>query len=320
MLDPDFTDRDSYSEGLPSELSDNTRTAYQKGWNRFVEYCVAEHIPIPLSASPEQVAHFFVQLATQPSPHSGVVLAMGTIMLYKSAVNKTFLMAGKPSPTSHPLVQATIRGLHRVKGSTNRRVEALREHHIESMLQVCPDTLIGKRDSAIIAVGFAAAMRRSEICSLCVEDVEFLLDGEEHRMWLTIRRSKTDQQGRGQRVAVLDGRRIRPIARLRIWLEDSGITDGPLFQTMKRGGGLRGRPMHHSDIPRILKHYAALIGLNPRDVAGHSLRAGFVTSAAVHHARLDKIMEVTRHANPATVMRYIRDADAFADHAGQRFL
>ncbi len=187
-------------------------------------------------------------------------------------------------------------------------------------MQVCPDTLIGKRDSAIIAVGFAAAMRRSEICSLCVEDVEFLSDGDENRMWLTIRRSKTDQQGRGQRVAVLDGQRIRPITRLRRWLEGSGISCGPLFQTMKRGGGLRGRPMHHSDIPRILKHYAALIGLNPRDVAGHSLRAGFVTSAAVHNARLDKIMEVTRHSDPATVMRYIRDADAFADHAGQRFL
>ena len=78
--------------------------------------------------------------------------------------------------------------------------------------------------------------------------------------------------------------------------------------------------MHHSDIPRIVKHYAALIGLNPKDIAGHSVRAGFVKSAAVHHARLDRIMAVTRHSNPATVMRYIRDADAFADHAGQCFL
>ena len=78
--------------------------------------------------------------------------------------------------------------------------------------------------------------------------------------------------------------------------------------------------MHHSDIPRILKHYAALIGLNPTDIAGHSLRAGFVTSAAIHHARLDKIMAVTRHRNPSTVMAYIRDVDAFADHAGQGFL
>ena len=78
--------------------------------------------------------------------------------------------------------------------------------------------------------------------------------------------------------------------------------------------------MHHSDIPRIVKQYAAAVGLNPKDISGHSLRAGFVTSAAVHHARLDKIMEVTRHTNPATVMRYIRDADAFTDHAGKQFL
>ena len=78
--------------------------------------------------------------------------------------------------------------------------------------------------------------------------------------------------------------------------------------------------MHHSDIPRIVKHYAALIGLNPKEIAGHSLRAGFVTSAAVHRARLDKIMAVTRHKNPSTVMGYIRDVDAFADHAGQSFL
>ena len=78
--------------------------------------------------------------------------------------------------------------------------------------------------------------------------------------------------------------------------------------------------MHHSDIPRIVKYYAAQIGLDASEIAGHSLRAGFVTSAAAHHARLDKIMEVTRHRNPATVMEYIRDADAFADHAGERFL
>ena len=139
-------------------------------------------------------------------------------------------------------------------------------------------------------------------------------------MWLTIRQSKTDQQGRGQRIAVQDGDGIRPIRRLKRYLGSSGITEGPLFQTMRRGGHLRGRPMHHSDIPRIVKQYAALIGLNPKDIAGHSLRAGFVTSAAVHHARLDKIMAVTRHRNPSTVMGYIRDVDAFADHAGQGFL
>ncbi len=313
---------DLQQKALSAELSHNTRVAYQKGWNRFLDYCAAEGIADPLSVPADEVARFFVSLATRPAPRSGVIPSMGTVILYRSAVNRKYLEAGCPSPTNHPVVRSTLRGLARLKGSSARRVEALREHHVKAMLESCPDSLIGNRDAAVIAVGFAAALRRSEICSLMVDDLEFLDpdENDEERMWLTIRQSKTDQQGKGQRVAILDGRVIRPINRLRVWMENSGITQGPVFQTMKRGGHLRGKPMHHSDIPRILKHYAARIGLNAKDVAGHSLRAGFVTSAAVHHARLDKIMAVTRHTNPATVMRYIRDADAFTDHAGRRFL
>ena len=317
-----LTDRDLQIEAISSELSENTRTAYQKGWCRFTDYCAAQRIDDPLSVSPDEVARFFVHLVTRPSPQSGVRLSMGTVMLYKSAVNKKYLEVGKPSPTSHPVVRSTLKGLARLRGSSSRKVEALREYHIEAMLQACPNTLIGKRDAAIIAIGFAGALRRSEICNLVVDDLEFLESKENdgHGMWITIRQSKTDQQGKGQRVAILDGRTIRPIKRIRLWLESSGITRGPLFQTMKRGGHLRGKPMHHSDIPRILKCYATHVGLDPKHIAGHSLRAGFVTSAAVHHARLDKIMAVSRHTNPATVMGYIRDADAFADHAGQGFL
>ena len=316
------TELELHRQALDAELSENTRRAYQKGWIRFMDYCNAEHIGDPLAASPDHVANFFVQLATHPSPHSGMILAMGTIMLYKSGVNKKFLEAGKPSPTNHPMVRSTLKGLTRIRGASTRKVDALREYQIEAMLRAVPDTLIGKRDAAIIALGFAGALRRSEICNLNVNDVNFLDHNEdnEQRIFLTIRHSKTDQQGKGQTVPILDGKVIHPISRLRLWLESAEITRGPLFQTMKRGGHLRGKPLHHSDIPRILKHYAASVGLDPKGIAGHSLRAGFVTSAAVHHARLDKIMAVTRHTNPATVMGYIRDADAFTDHAGSNFL
>lgn len=310
-------------QALSAALADNTRIAYQKGWSRFVDFCEAKHIADPLAAHPDDVARFFIEMATHPSPKSGVLLSMGTITLYKSAVNKKYIDAGKPSPTNHPVVRATLKGLARVRGATCRQVEALREYDIQAMLMACPDTVIGQRDAAIIAVGFAGALRRSEICELTVEDVKFIEPSpgiQPDRMFITIRRSKTDQEGRGQRIAIIDGQTIRPVQRLRAWLTISGIEGGPLFQTMKRGGHLRGNPLHHSDVPRIVKHYAALIGLDPREIAGHSLRAGFITSAAVHHARLDKIMAVSRHTNPATVMRYIRDADAFTDHAGQHFL
>ena len=192
------------------------------------------------------------------------------------------------------------------------------------MLRICPDTLIGRRDAAFFAIGFAAALRRSELCNPKVDDIEWAqggLPGNGHSgIVIHIRKSKTDQLGKGQRVAVPEGKKIRPVARLRSWLQESEIQEGYLFQTMRKNGSLTGSPLHHSDIPRLVKHYAAAIGLNPKEFSAHSLRAGFVTSAAAHHARLDKIMEITRHTNPATLMKYIRDADAFTDHAGAAFL
>lgn len=317
MIEQDF-----HTAVLSSALSTNTRIAYEKGWSRFIDYCTEEHIADPLSAPPDMVAHFLVQLATRPNQQSGIVLSMGTVTLYKSAINKKYTDAGKSSPTNNPVVRATLKGLARLKGTACRRAKALREYHIQAMLSQCADTTIGRRDAAIIAIGFSGALRRSEICDLNVEDIEFLKPTEEGKqhMFLTIRHSKTDQQGKGQKIAILDGRTIRPVQRLQIWLNASGIMHGPLFQTMKCGGYVQGRPLHHSDIPRLVKHYAARIGLDPKEVTGHSLRAGFVTSAAVHHARLDKIMAVTRHTNPATVMKYIRDADSFIDHAGEHFL
>ena len=307
---------------LSSAVAPNTRLAYDKGWNCFTAYCAKERITDPLSASPETVARFLLDCATRPRSERGAPLSMGTVFLYSSAIAKRFTDTGRTAPTHHPTVRATLKGLSRLRGTAPRRVKALREGHVRAMIAQCADSVIGTRDAAVLALGFAAALRRSEICALRVEDVTISSPPQEHprRMLLSIRRSKTDPNGRGQPIAVPEGRTVKPIDWVQAWLAVSGITHGPLFRTMKRGGAVQERPLHHSDVPRLVKRYAALIGLDPKELSGHSLRAGFVTSAAAHHARLDKIMAVTRHTNPATVMEYIRDADAFCDHAGSAFL
>ncbi len=322
-MSPSVTNRsDIHNTVLSSAVAPNTRLAYSKSWACFTAYCTDEQIGDPLSASPEIVARFLLDCATRPRLGRDVPLSMGTVFVYNSAITKRFTDADKVSPTHHPTVRATLRGLSRLTDAAPRRVKALREEHVRAMIAQCPDSVIGMRDAAVLALGFAAALRRSELCALRVDDVAILQPGRAHprRMLLTIRRSKTDQTGKGHTIAVPEGKTIRPIHRVRAWLAASGITHGPLFRTMKRGGAVQERPLHHSDVPRLVKRYAALIGLDPKEVAGHSLRAGFVTSAAAHHARLDKIMAVTRHTNPATVMKYIRDADAFSDHAGDAFL
>ena len=339
-----------YRDVVFSALAVNTRIAYEKGWGCYRDYCVRKNLE-PLAATPEDIADFLIELATRPRPQSrnmsisGKVLSMGTVVLYRSAINRKYIESGIVSPTNHPTVNAVMKGLTRLRGTPARQVKALREYHISKMLTICdrmtqhPNTrLIGLRDAAIIAIGFAGALRRSEICALSMEDIELVESytrflqktnsrdeklsarDSELKMFVYIRKSKTDQEGKGQKIAILGGKNLKPVQRLQSWLEASGITNGPVFQTMKRGGKLRGNPLHHSDVPRLVKQYARLAGFDSKDVSGHSLRAGFVTSAACHNARLDKIMEITRHANPSTVMKYIRDADSFTDHAGESFL
>ena len=296
--------------------SRNTRIAYAKAWQRFASHCHARGIH-PQEARSQDVTEFFIHLGTEPAESTGRPLAMGTLKLYRSALNRQYAEIGKESPAAAREVSDVLAGLARVRVEVPRRVKALREYEIKAMLDTCPSGRFGRRDAAMLALGFAAALRRSELCALLVADIDILRCD---KMVVWIRRSKTDQAGKGQRVAVPEGRTIRPVSQVRDWLEVAGINDGYLFQTFHRGGRPSGRPLNHSEVPRLVKKYAVRVGLDPASYSGHSLRAGFVTSAAAHRARLDKIMEVTRHKNPATVMQYIRDAEAFEQHAGVGFL
>lgn len=296
--------------------SENTNLAYRKAWRRFTTYCTVQGIE-PHQASPDDIVNFFTGLAIQPSTRTGRPLSLATLKLYRSALNRRYADLKRPSPAATPRVGDVFAGLSRISGYAPRRVKALREQEIKAMLKKCNSGRFGCRDAAIIAIGFGAALRRSEICNLRVSDIDIL--GAE-QMTLTIRRSKTDQEGKGQLIAVPEGKSIKPITRLQNWLDIGGIRDGYLFQTFSRGGQPSGRALSHSEVPRIVKKYTSRIGLNPMNYSGHSLRAGFVTSAAAHHARLDKIMEVTRHRNPSTVLQYIRDANLFENHAGSSFL
>jgi len=314
----------THKDVLLSAMADNTRRAYHKGWKDFSCYCNKLGID-PINADANIVSNFLIEKATTPTLSTGKPLSMGSVAILQCAINRHFLDCNQQSPTSHPKVTTTMKALKRLRGEPPRQVKALREDQIAKMIEQCGTTLIGLRDSAVLAIGFSAALRRSEICALTTNDIEFLPPNRMEKigmggMIITIAKSKTDQAGHGQKIAVPEGKYIKPIHRLKVWLTTAGITDGYVFRTMRRGGYLRGDKMHHSDIPRLVKKYAKTIGLNPSDYAGHSLRAGFVTSAAVHNARLDKIMEVTRHTSPDTVMKYIREANLFSDHAGQYFL
>jgi hypothetical protein len=137
---------------------------------------------------------------------------------------------------------------------------------------------------------------------------------------VTIRRSKTDQEAAGAVVAVCRGSIACPVAAVKDWLVAAGISDGPVFRPVGKGGKLCPSRLSPQNVALIVKTYAARLGLDPATFSGHSLRSGFLTSAAARGALLFKMMDVSRHKSVDTLRGYVRDADAFRDHAGAGLL
>jgi integrase len=135
---------------------------------------------------------------------------------------------------------------------------------------------------------------------------------------VTIRRSKTDQEGAV--VAVCRGSIACPVATMKDWLATAGLTEGPVFRRVNKGGRLLPDRLKAHSVALIVKAYAARLGLDPGAFSGHSLRSGFLTSAAARGASLFKMMDVSRHRSVDTLRAYVRDADAFRDHAGAGLL
>jgi integrase len=184
------------------------------------------------------------------------------------------------------------------------------------MVALCPDTMIGKRNRALLCLGFAGAFRRSELCALEVADLTEVADG----LRILIRRSKGDQEGQGQEVAIPRGYRLRPVEAVQIWTAAAGITSGPVFRAVALGGKVSVAPLAENSAARIVKRYARRVGLDPASYAGHSLRRGFLTSAAESGASIWKLSEVSRHKSLDTLRGYVRRVDLFKEHAGAAFL
>jgi integrase len=160
-------------------------------------------------------------------------------------------------------------------------------------------------------------MRRSELVALRLEDLTECPDG----FRVLIRRSKTDQTGEGQEIVIPRGLKIRPVEAVQTWLQASRITDGIfLFRAVHRDGHVRSWGLRGADVAEVVKRYAMFAGLDPTEFSGHSLRAGFATSAAETGASILKIMETTRHKSTDVLAAYVRRVDLFKDHAGAAFL
>jgi len=120
-------------------------------------------------------------------------------------------------------------------------------------------------------------------------------------------------------VAILRGCRLRLVEAVQTWLAAAAITDGPGFRSVGRGGRVACDALEADSAARIVKRYAnRRVGLDPASYAAHSLRSGFLTSAAEAGASVFKLSEVSRHRSLDTLRGYVRRVDLFKEHGGRR--
>jgi site-specific recombinase XerD len=185
-----------------------------------------------------------------------------------------------------------------------------------SMVATAPNGLAGLRDRALLLLGFAGAFRRSELVALDVADIAETETG----LLVTIRGSKTDQERQGETIAIARGDIACPVKALREWLAAAGIEAGPIFRPIDKADTVRSSRLTCRSVANIVKAYAERAGFDASTFSGHSLRSGFLTSAAGNGASIFKMMDASRHKSVDTLRGYVRDAELFKDHAGAGLL
>jgi integrase len=279
-----------------------TIAAYAAGWRDFLSFCERRGAE-PLPASDDTVAGYLAELADAG-------LKAATIARRLVVISQAHKAADLPSPTSSSLVRRTHAGIRRSIGTAQTAKAPALVHDLKRMLDVLPGSRVGLRDRALLLLGFAGAFRRSELVALDFADLELSQGG----LAVTLRKSKTDQEGRARRLGIPYGssEQTCPVRSVQTWLASARITDGPVFRSLDPFGRVQPRRLSDRAVARIVKRHAAAVGLDPDRFAGHSLRAGLATSAAAGGASERAIMNQTGHRSTTMVRRYIREANLFA--------
>jgi site-specific recombinase XerD len=293
---------------LDAARAANTHRAYRADWAAFAAWC-RQHDLTPLPAMPSTLALYLTDQAGR--------LKASTLQRRLVAIAQVHRAASQRSPTEDAGVRSVWRGIRRTIGVAQVGKAPLLTDDIKQLVAALPDSPAGLRDRALLLIGFTGAFRRSELVALNTNDVQLVAEGA----IVTIRRGKTDQEGTGERIGIPRGRQATtcPVLALRAWLACAGTsttgTNGPIFRAVDRNGRIRATRLSGRDVARIVKRAAERVGLHPADYAGHSLRAGLATSAAIAGVEERAIMAQTRHRSVTVARRYIRDGSLFRGNA-----
>lgn len=284
---------------LDAAYASNTQRAYRSDIKQYQKW--GGQIP----ATEEEIASYIADRAG--------VLAVSTLRRHIASLSQLHKALGvKPNPLKGPHIAIALRGLSRLHGRPQRAVQPLLLAELKEILNEIPETPVGARDACLLSLGFAGGFRRSELVGLECEDVHEDASG----VIVTIERSKTDQGGAGRTVGIPRGRnKFCPVRSFEQWIEIADLSSGPLFRPVAKSGEIGANRLSAEAVALIVKKWVAKIGFQPSEYSGHSLRAGFVTSAVKAGASEYAIRKQTGHASLATMERYIRIANVFEDNA-----
>lgn len=299
---------DETREHLENSKAANTRRAYKADWTDFTAWC-RQHHRLPLPAIPETVALYLTHCAKGLKP--------STVQRRMACISQAHHAQGHESPTHSALVRSVWQGIRREKGVAQEGKEPALTEDLRCMIQHLPeDKLLSVRDRALLLIGFAGAMRRSELVALDCGDADRTREG-----WvITIRKSKTDQFGEGRKVGIPFGSDplTCPVRALEDWLNAAGIEEGPLFRSVNRHGNVSKRGLCDKSVAFVVKRAIQAAGKEGEKFAGHSLRAGLATQAAMGGASERSIQEQTGHKSLIVLRRYIRDGNLFRENAAAK--
>ncbi|UFN51721.1 site-specific integrase (plasmid) [Roseomonas sp. OT10] len=276
----------------------STVRAYTADWTHFAQWCQARDVG-SMPARPELVGEYLAEL--------GEGYARATLRRKIAGIARAHRLAGHSLDTRHAAIRDVLRGIGRTHGDPPKRAQALALEEIQKLVAVCEDDIAGLRDRAMLLIGFAGALRRSEICGIEVGHLTW----KPRAVELMIPRSKTDKEGEGSRLGIPIGRSAAtcPVRALRAWLEAGGIEAGPVFRAVTRHGTLRSGALTGEAVRLILLKRARQAGIRAtllEPVSPHGLRAGFITSAYRSGVPDEEIMGHSRHRSLTTMRSYVR--------------
>jgi site-specific recombinase XerD len=299
--------------------ADNTLRGYRSDWQEWAAWCSDERLA-PLPADAGSISRYLAFLA-----HHGVKVT--TMSRRLSALRLAHRLGGFADPTTDPRVTTVWEGIRRTHGAPVDQAAPLMPPELYDVVEACPDEkrwrsgdrppepdLAGHRDRALLLVGFVAALRRSELAALTVDQLGEHANGAV----LALPRSKTNQHGDKTELVVLpragDPRRC-PVRALRRWLELARIDDGAVFRRVTKANAPGRSGLNPGSINQIVQRAIARAGLDPAPYSAHSLRAGFVTYAHLRGASDRAIAHQTRHRSLAALGGYVRVNEAWVDNA-----